>query len=64
MMYPWAIGDTGKEEMVECNIITDEVTDFIEEAIEVGLHRVLNKEFINVTNEILAMREEISIFTK
>jgi hypothetical protein len=30
----------------------------------VGLHKVLNKEFINVANEILAMREEISMFTK
>jgi hypothetical protein len=33
MMYPWVIGESGKEEMVECSIITDEVTDFIEEAI-------------------------------
>jgi hypothetical protein len=63
-MYPWVIGDSGKEEMVECNLITDEIADFIEEAIECGLHKVLNKEFINVTNEILAMREEINIFTK
>ena len=63
-MYPWAISENGNEEIVECNIITDEITDFIEESIECGLHKILNKEFINVTNEILAMREEMNIFTR
>ena len=40
------------------------MTDMIAILIDNNLHQILNKEFLNISNEILVIRDEINEFVK
>lgn len=42
----------------------EEITDMIGSVIDNNLHEILSREFLNISNEILIIRDEITQFTK
>ena len=42
----------------------EEITDMIGSIIDNNLHEILSREFLNISNEILLIRDEMTQFTK
>ena len=53
--YPWSVDESSVP--IEGQKAVDDVADMLTSMIDHSMHEILNREFINVSSEILVMRE-------